>query len=70
MAGGAFLSLAGSAAASDLGIGTNPAMPGNMAEDEIKKRKKQLEMLSQAQQGNVGRSPNPYQGASLSLLGR
>jgi hypothetical protein len=72
MAGG-FLSLTGSSAAADLGIGNNPAMPGNMAADEIKKRKKQLEALDQAKYGmpnNVGRMPGQNQGASLSLLGK
>lgn len=73
MASGGFLSLTGSAAASDLGIGMNPAMPGNMDQDAVKKKKKQLEMLDQAKYGmsqNVGRMPGQNQGASLSLLGK
>lgn len=69
MAGSGFLSLTGASAAADLGVGMNPAAPANLSEDEIKKRKKQLDLLSQAQRGNIGQTPGINQGASLSLLG-
>lgn len=64
-----FLSLIGGAAANDLNIGGNPALKSDMSEEDIKKRKKQLLELDQAQNG-VGRAPSPFSGASMSLLGR
>lgn len=71
MAGGGFLSLTGASAAADLGIGMNASAPANLSEEDIKKRKKQLDLLSQANRGNsLGQMPGVNQGASLSLLGR
>lgn len=69
MSGGGFLSLVGAASASDLGIGMNAAAPGNLSEEDLRKKKKQLEATSQANRG-VGQAPGANAGASLSLLGR
>lgn len=63
-----FLSMTGAAAAADLGIGSNPAMPTDLSEDQLKKRRKQLDLLSQARRGNPGGQPGLYGGASQSLL--
>lgn len=70
MAGGGFLSLTGASAAADLGIGMNASAPANLSEEDIKKRKKQLDLLSQANRGGIMQPPGINQGASLSLLGR
>lgn len=65
-----FLNLTGAAAAADLNIGSNPASPTDMSEDQLKKRRKQMDLLSQAQRGNMGQQPGVYGAASMSLLGR
>lgn len=64
-----FLSLTGAAAANDLGIGSNPALPTDLTDEEIRKKRKQLQMMDQTRSG-VGRAPNPNMGSSLSLLGQ
>lgn len=69
MAGGGFLSLAGAASASDLGISLNAAAPASLSEEDLKKKKKQLDVVSQAHRG-IGDAPGMNAGASLSLLGR
>lgn len=65
-----FLSLTGAASAADLNIGGNPAMPTDMSDEELKRRRKQLDALSQSQRGGGGsQGPGLYGAAGKSLLG-
>jgi len=64
-----FLSLTGAASAADLGIGGNSAMPTDMSDEELKRRRKQLDMLSQTQRGGGSSGPGLYGAAGKSLLG-
>lgn len=63
-----FLSMAGAASAADLGIGANPALPSDMTDEEMKKRRKQLDTLSQNQRGGAP-ALGLYGAAGKSLLG-